>query len=533
VTSEQKAVRGQVRSVAREVFGHDELRPGQQEAVRALLSGHDVLLVMPTGAGKSLAYQLPGLLLDGPTLVISPLLALQQDQMDGLVDNTGLRAARISSAESDSHRDTVLDDAAAGRLDFLFMSPEQLARDEVSERLADITLGLVAIDEAHCVSSWGHDFRPDYFRLGELVERIGRPPVIALTATAALPVRDDIADRLRLHDLVTVVKGLARENITLSVQRCLSARDQEQKVVAAVTSTQGQGIVYVRTRRAAQEYADALADHGLRADAYHAGLGKKAREQAHARFSAGDSDVIVATSAFGMGVDKPDIRYVVHAHVPDSLDSYYQEVGRAGRDGEPAAATLFYRPEDLSLSKFFTAGVPDVEDVEQVVDALGSGEPASADRAAVAVATGLSVRRAGRLLNLLDEVEPPVRGQEWAAAAVARAEAHRQLAESRIEMMRGYAETTQCRRSFLLGYFGEQLDEPCGACDTCFSGDADEQHSAADGPWSVHAQVDHEEFGTGTVMDVSDDVVTILFEDVGYRTLHVPTLVEKGLLRTA
>jgi ATP-dependent DNA helicase RecQ len=303
--------------------------------------------------------------------------------------------------------------------------------------------------------------------------------------------------------------------------------------VAAVTSTQGQGIVYVRTRRAAQEYADALADHGLRADAYHAGLGKKAREQAHARFSSGDSDVIVATSAFGMGVDKPDIRYVVHAHVPDSLDSYYQEVGRSGRDGEPAAATLFYRPEDLSLSKFFTAGVPDVEDVQRVVDALGSAEPASADRAAVAESTGLSVRRAGRLLNLLDEVEQSGRGRDWAAAAVARAEAHRQLAESRIEMMRGYAETTQCRRSFLLGYFGEQLDAPCGACDTCFSGDADEQQSAADGPWSVHAQVDHEEFGTGTVMDVSDDVVTVLFEDVGYRTLHVPTVVEKGLVRSA
>ena len=524
------------RRVVREVFGHEELRPGQDRAVRALLAGNDALVVMPTGAGKSLTYQLPGVLLDGVTLVVSPLLALQQDQIDGLAECQGRRAARISSAESETAHQQTLEQAARGELDFLFMSPEQLARDEVSDRLAAVEVGLVAIDEAHCVSSWGHDFRPDYFRLGDLIDRIGRPPVIALTATAALPVRDDIADRLRLREPVTIVQGLARENIHLSVRRCLTERDQAQRVLEAVTSSVGQGIVYVRTRRAAEEYADALATAGLRTDAYHAGLGKRARAAAHERFSGGDLDVIVATSAFGMGVDKPDIRYVVHAHVPESLDSYYQEIGRAGRDGEPASATLFYRPEDLALSKFFTGGVPDVDDVLSVVEALGPATADVADRAAVAEATGLSARRVGRLLNLLDEVAGARGGAAaaWAAAAVERAEAHRQLAASRIEMMRGYAETQQCRRSFLLGYFGEDVDDLCGACDTCADGVAAQAAPSVDGsPWAVHAQVDHEEFGPGTVMDVSDDVVTILFEHVGYRTLHLPTVVEKGLVESA
>ena len=524
--------------MAREVFGHEDLRPGQDKAVRALLSGHDALLVMPTGAGKSLAYQLPGVLLEGVTLVVSPLLALQQDQIDGLTECSGLRAARISSAESETAHEQVLHQAARGELDFLFMSPEQLARDEVSDRLAEVDVGLVAIDEAHCVSSWGHDFRPDYFRLGDLIERIGRPPVIALTATAALPVRADIAERLRLREPVTIVQGLARENIHLTVRRCLTERDQRQGVLDAVTSSAGQGIVYVRTRRAAEEYAEALASAGLRTDAYHAGLGKRTRAEAHERFSGGDIDVMVATSAFGMGVDKPDIRYVVHAHVPESLDSYYQEIGRAGRDGEPASATLFYRPEDLALSKFFTGGVPDPADVLSVVEALGAASPDVADRAVIAEATGLSARRVGRLLNLLDEVAEEYGGMAgaWAAAAVERAEAHRQLATSRIEMMRGYAETQHCRRSFLLGYFGEDVEELCGACDTCADGVADEAAPAAGAeasPWAVHSQVDHEEFGTGTVMDVSDDVVTILFADVGYRTLHVPTVVEKGLVESA
>jgi ATP-dependent DNA helicase RecQ len=296
-------------------------------------------------------------------------------------------------------------------------------------------------------------------------------------------------------------------------------------------SYDGQGIVYVRTRRAAEEFADTLAAEGLRTDAYHAGLSQRVRDRAHARFSDGAADVIVATSAFGMGVDKSDVRYVVHAHAPDSPDSYYQEMGRAGRDGEPAEALLLYRPEDLSLSRFFTAGVPDEKDVQRVVDALQGRSAGEADRRGLAAQTGMSTRRVGRLLNLLDEAEP---GTAWAAEAVERAQAHRRLAESRIEMMRGYAETQGCRRSFLLGYFGEEVDGPCMTCDACDSGAAPaESYVDSDVPWAVQAQVAHEEFGAGTVMDVTDDVMTVLFDEVGYRSLHVPTVLDKDLLEGA
>ena len=277
---------------AQRVFGHDSLRPGQYEAVRALLDGHDVLLVQPTGGGKSLAYQLPAVLIDGPTLVVSPLLALQEDQTNRL-EEYGRRtvARRVSSAETKKERDQALVDAAAGRVEFLFLAPEQLANDEVRQAVNAMRPTLVAVDEAHCVSSWGHDFRPDYLRLGELLEGLDGARIIALTATAAPPVRTDIIERLQLHDAAIVVGGTARENIYLSVSRCLDPSDQEKKVLEAATTTAGPGIVYVATRKAAEHYADELAMRGVRSAAYHAGLPKRVREDVQQQFMAGDVDV--------------------------------------------------------------------------------------------------------------------------------------------------------------------------------------------------------------------------------------------------
>ncbi|HEU5037169.1 MAG TPA: RecQ family ATP-dependent DNA helicase [Nocardioides sp.] len=517
-----------MRDTARESFGHDALLPAQADAIAALLSGQDVLLVAPTGAGKSLVYQVAGLLIDGPTLVISPLLALQQDQIDRIeASSAGVRAARISSAESEGARAEALDAAAAGEVEFLFLAPEQLANPDVRARVAAIEPSLVAVDEAHCVSTWGHDFRPDYFRLGDLLLEVGEPRVVAMTATAAPPVREDIVVRLGLREPRTIVAGFERENIALDVVRHATTGDQEQAVLDAAAQAEGKGIVYCRTRPAAERYAEELAARGRRTAVYHAGLGHRRRSSAHEAFMADEVDVMAATSAFGMGIDKPDIRWILHAQVPESLDTYYQEVGRAGRDGAPATATLFFRSEDLSLGRFFSAGVPKAADVERVARAV---EEVGTDPRAVAERSGLGRRKAGRILNLLElvrqaQVDPDA---DPVAGAVALAESHRSLERSRVDMMRAYAETDRCRSEFLVGYFGEQVEERCGRCDNCRAGTVPETRPAH-ATYAIQGRVRHDTFGTGVVTDIEEDRVTVLFDDVGYRTLSLE-LAEEGLL---
>ena len=525
---------------AERFFGHDSLLPGQQEAMCALLDGRDVLLVSPTGSGKSLSYQVAGVLLEGCTVVVSPLLALQHDQMQGLGDqHPELHSARISSAESEAHREEVLARAMKGELEFLFLSPEQLANAEVREAVARVAPSLVAVDEAHCVSTWGHDFRPDYHRLGELIAEIGSPPVIAMTATAALPVRDDIVERLRLRDHELVVTGFERDNIALEVVRVSDADVQVETVLERVDAGAGAGIVYCRTRRSAEEYAEALLAAGRRAAVYHAGLPKRSRAATHEAFLAGEVDVVVATSAFGMGIDKPDIRFVVHAQVPESPDTYYQEVGRAGRDGEPASAVLVYRSEDLSLGKFFSGGVPTEEDVAKVVKAvarLDEGTRGDARLKEIGRRSGFGPRKAGRLLNLVDEVHQSGTesgaGKRMVAAVRDRAEAYRKLQSSRVDMMRGYAETDRCRWAYLLAYFGEPAEKPCESCDNCLSGLAGDE-VADHSTFRLQSRVTHEEFGDGVVTDVEEDRVTVLFEDVGYRTLSLEVVEQQGLLEPA
>jgi ATP-dependent DNA helicase RecQ len=522
----------QVRDVARRVFGHDSLLPGQAEATSALVDGQDVLLVSPTGAGKSLVYQVAGVLREGCTLVVSPLLALQQDQVDRIEAAPGpVRAARLSSAESAPQRRDVLARAQDGDLQFLFLAPEQLANDEVRGALADVRPGLVAVDEAHCVSVWGHDFRPDYFRLGELIAELGESRLVAMTATAAPPVRDDIVDRLRMRRSTTVVTGFARPNLRLEVLRVVTEDNQREAVLASVSdAAAGPGIVYCRTRPTAEAYAELLGGTGRRAAPYHAGLGHRRREATHEAFMADELDTVVATSAFGMGIDKPDIRFVVHAQVPESPDTYYQEVGRAGRDGEPATCTLVYRPEDLALGRFFSAGVPGKADVGSVVGATTDLD--EVDRAAVSDSTGLGPRKVGRILNLLDLVRQTGTASspdERTAAVLELAEAHKSLERSRVDMMRAYAETNRCRAEFLVGYFGEQVDR-CGVCDNCRA-DVVPAASDVEATYPVQARVEHEEFGKGVVTDVEEDRFTVLFEEVGYRTLSLAVVDEEGLLR--
>jgi ATP-dependent DNA helicase RecQ len=551
-----------IRKVARERFGFQQLRPGQLEAVQALLDGRDALVVMPTGAGKSAVYQLAGQLLEGPTIVVSPLIAPPRPQVAGLPGSDAGEAVAVNSAQRASATKDAWDAIHAGEAEFCFLSPEQLAKDDVVDRLARVEPSLLAVDEAHCVSAWGHDFRPDYLRIGDVLDRLGSPRVVALTATASPPVRDEIVERLRLRDVRQVVRGFDRPNLWLEVQRAPDADATTELLLDRVTAQPMPGLVYAATRKNTEQYAEALADRGLTARAYHAGLKAAERREVHEQFLAGDLDVVVATTAFGMGIDKPDVRFVVHTQVSDSLDSYYQEIGRAGRDGEPALALLLYRPEDLGLRSFFAAGGADEEVVRKVAAATRRHRthddgpvPASELQAELDVShTTLT-----RAVNLLEEasrvsvtrdgeleyVDPAVPTDTAVAEALEAAESHKRLERSRIEMMRGYAETTGCRRQLLLGYFGEELDAPCGHCDTCAAGSADEvaaERAAAEQTAKATGhdryghgdQVVHREWGAGIVMRPEGDRVTVLFEQVGYKTLaHEVLDADPGLLRTA
>ncbi|MGN6242545.1 MAG: RecQ family ATP-dependent DNA helicase [Motilibacteraceae bacterium] len=535
--------------LARERFGWERLRPAQEAAILAAVRGRDVLAVMPTGSGKSAVYQLAGLLRReagaGPTLVVSPLLSLQRDQV-ATMDGAGIRSARLSSQESERERSAVLEALHDGRLDVLLLAPEQLAAAGVLDQLSAARPGLVCVDEAHCISSWGHDFRPDYLRIPEALGPLGHPPVVALTATASPPVRDDVVARLGLVDPAVVLRDLDRPAIRLEVVRAEQGDAQRETVVLRAAAEAKPEIVYCSTRRATEEVAEALAALGFSAAAYHAGLRGNEREGVQRAFLEGHLDVVVATSAFGMGIDKPDVRTVLHAAVPASPDEYWQEVGRAGRDGEPALGLLVYRPGDLGLQRFLSAGLPHREDLAEVVRVLRQHGPLA--RTALGRRADLPIRRVGVLANLLVEsgaARPDARGRlTWCGpedprdavdAALELAEQQRAVERSRTDMMRGYAETTACRRGYLLAYFGEELPGPCGNCDICLAAEAagEEPSTVAGGTEELPAasRVHHPEWGDGTVMGAEDgDKVTVLFDEAGYKVLSIPLVEERGLL---
>lgn len=432
----------QARATLERVWGHAGFRGRQAEVVAEVLAGRDVLAVLPTGGGKSVCYQIPAMLRPGLGLVVSPLIALMTDQVEALKQQ-GVAAARLDSGVSLDDRSEIWRAARAGQLDLLYVSPEGLAQPHLIDRLRDLPLSLIAIDEAHCVSQWGHDFRPDYRTLGRLAELFPGVPRIAVTATADARTREDIVRSLRLGEARIVVDSFARPNLQLSALRKAngSRARTDEAVIELVRQRRGRsGVVYCGSRDGCERVAGALRDAGTNAIAYHAGMDARERDRRLERFLAEDGAVMVATIAFGMGVDKADVRFVIHADPPGSLEAYWQEIGRAGRDGDPAEGITLYGPSDIAWTLRRLDSRPMAEEVKAV-----------------------QVRKARQLFAMLDGAT--------------------------------------CRPQAVRRYFGEAEAEPCGVCDICQ--DPPQLHDATVAAQKALAAVQRldQRFGRGRIVD--------------------------------
>ena len=439
------------------VFGYTAFRPHQIEIVKGILGGHDSLSIMPTGGGKSLCFQLPSHLMDGVCVVISPLISLMKDQVDAACAN-GLRAAALNSSLSPGEHRAVREALASGELDLLYISPERLSAPGFWEALASWPVSFFAVDEAHCISQWGHDFRPDYLALSGLVERFPQCPVAAFTATATPEVERDILSRLGLREPRLIRASFDRPNLFYHV---LPKEEPHAQLLSFLGGHAGEsGIVYRSTRRKVEETAAFLQKKGVKAEAYHAGLPDAERMRVQEAFRRDECPVVVATVAFGMGIDKPDVRFVAHLDLPKNVEGYYQETGRAGRDGDPARCLLLYSAADMAQLLYFAR---QTEDEEQ-----------------------------------------------------------RSIAEKHAYAMLEYAERSQCRRKALLSYFGEAFEEPnCGGCDVC-TGEIQEEDYTIEAQKALSAMVRSGcRFGRVLIMDILMGADNRRIRETGFQ--HLPT----------
>ena len=535
----------ELRHSLRQTFGIEKLRTGQDDVIRSVLEGTDTLAIMPTGAGKSLCYQLPALHLEGTTIIVSPLISLMKDQVEKLQER-GLEALQVNSALRATEQRLALGQIEAEKSDFVFTTPERLTDPAFLDTVRGTKIDFVVIDEAHCISHWGHDFRPAYLAIRPALGELGNPPVLALTATATENVVEDIKQQLGRTNMKVFNTGIFRPNLQFEVEHVTGDAEKQGELLRLLEQSQGDGIVYAATVKHVEEITKFLQQEGFEVLAYHGRLNVQRRKEAQERFMAGELEAIVATNAFGMGIDRPDIRFVVHYDLPASLEAYYQEAGRAGRDGQPARCVLLYDSRDRRTHLFMLGGrYPSDAQLSQVYRALSEVEARPTgistgdlqvylpDVAKTKVRVALGVLRDGGIVDergtgrwsLVDREASENRLAELAQQWKERSESDR----VKLERMEAYARSALCRWCLLHEYFGEEMpQERCETCDNCRRGLAQlaerpvatvepkpKQNDVADteAKLNIGDEVNLPKYGSGRVQEIDDDALVVSFPD--------------------